>query len=206
MPLNPELFFLLQGVTLGLTATSTPGPFQAYLLAQTTQQGMKRTLPLCFAPLVSDGPIIILVLLLLTQLPAGFLRVLQVAGGLFMLYLAWDIVVTVSHQSAFDTAPAKTQPYYQAVLMNFISPWPYIYWSTITGPLLLKAWSKSAISAVGFIGGFYSMLIGGFMVFVLVSASALQWNKKLGNMLPLAATVALAIFGGIQIWSGLMGR
>ncbi|MBI1880094.1 MAG: hypothetical protein HYR94_18055 [Chloroflexi bacterium] len=81
------IVYFLQGLTLGLSATATPGPFQAFLLAQTLKNGWKRTLPATLAPLVTDGPIIFLVLLVLTQTPGWFLNVLQIAGGLFVLYL-----------------------------------------------------------------------------------------------------------------------
>ncbi|HXW00521.1 MAG TPA: lysine transporter LysE, partial [Anaerolineae bacterium] len=79
------MLYFLQGLTLGLSATATPGPFQAFLLAQALKYGWKRTLPATLAPLVSDGPIIFLVLLVLTQTPAWFLNSLQIAGGVFVL-------------------------------------------------------------------------------------------------------------------------
>jgi threonine/homoserine/homoserine lactone efflux protein len=142
------------------------------------------------------GAVILLVLLLLTQLPSGFLRVLQIAGGLFMMYLAWGIFVASRQQHSTTNNQPRPQSYLNAVLMNFISPWPYIYWSTITGPLFLQAWSKSTWAAFGFLGGFYSMLMGGFVVFVVLSATALRINHHIGKALPMVATAALLGFGG----------
>ena len=81
--------YLLRGPALGLPAAAQPGPFQAYLLSQTMRNDWRRTLPAALAPLISDGPILVLVLLILAQLPDSFLRFLQLAGGLFILYLAW---------------------------------------------------------------------------------------------------------------------
>ena len=83
------LGFFLRGLALGLPAAAQPGPFQAYLLSQTMKNGWRHTLPAALAPLLSDGPIIILVVLILTQLPPWFLRVVRIAGGVFILYLAW---------------------------------------------------------------------------------------------------------------------
>lgn len=68
------LAFLFQGITLGFSAGVSPGPFQAYLFSQTLKNGGRRTLPAVLAPLLSDGPIILLVL---TQTPAWFLRAVQ---------------------------------------------------------------------------------------------------------------------------------
>ena len=45
-------------------------------------------MPAAFAPLLSDIPIVALVLLLLTRIPPLWLDVLRVAGGAFLLYLA----------------------------------------------------------------------------------------------------------------------
>ena len=82
------LVYLTQGLLLGGMAAAQPGPFQAYLLSQTLKNGWRRTMWAAFAPLLSDGPIVILVVLILTQTPDWFLTLLRVAGGGFLLYLA----------------------------------------------------------------------------------------------------------------------
>ena len=63
-----------------------PGPFLAYLISQSLTHGWRRTLPAAFAPLLSDGPIIIVVLFILTRLPPTMLIYLRLAGGVFLLY------------------------------------------------------------------------------------------------------------------------
>jgi arginine exporter protein ArgO len=81
--------YLIQGLVLGLAAGAQPGPFQTYLISQTLSQGWRRTWIAAFAPLVSDGPIVALVLFVLSQVPDWFQRLLQITGGFFVLYLAW---------------------------------------------------------------------------------------------------------------------
>ena len=66
-----------------------PGPFLAYLVSQSLTHGWRRTLPAAFAPFLSDGPIIVVVLFILTRLPAALLIYLRLAGGVFLLYLAY---------------------------------------------------------------------------------------------------------------------
>ena len=66
-------FYLISGLTLGFSAAFTPGPFQAFLLSQTTKFGWKRTLLTAFAPLLSDGPIILVMVFVLSQTPDWFL-------------------------------------------------------------------------------------------------------------------------------------
>ena len=81
--------YIIQGVGYGFAAAIQPGPFQTYIIAQTLTRGWKPTLPAALAPLISDGPIIALCLLVLSQVPIWFQRFLYIAGGLFILYLAY---------------------------------------------------------------------------------------------------------------------
>ena len=81
--------YLFQGAGYRLAAASQPGPFQTYIISQTLTRGWKRTLPVVLAPLVSDGPIILVCLFTLSQVPAWLQRFLYIAGGLFILYLAY---------------------------------------------------------------------------------------------------------------------
>ena len=83
------LTYLLQGLSLGLSAAASPGPFQAFIIGKAVRNGWRPTLPAVLAPLISDGPIIALMVLLLTRMPAGVLRGIQIAGALYVLYLAW---------------------------------------------------------------------------------------------------------------------
>lgn len=62
------LFHLAQGAVYGFAAAVQPGPFLAYLISQTLRNGWRRTLPVVLAPLLSDGPIIVLVLFVLSRI------------------------------------------------------------------------------------------------------------------------------------------
>jgi threonine/homoserine/homoserine lactone efflux protein len=195
---------LLQGITLGFTATATPGPFQAFLLNNTILHGKKKALPLCLAPLISDPPIIVLMLCILTHMPQGFLRFIQIIGGLFLLYLAKGTISAVWKGNGRNSAPAQPRNFQQAIVMNLLSPGPYIFWGTITGPMFLKALSRSVFHAICFIGGFYATLIGGFMVFVIISSAALSLGQKTERIMAVVAGVALIGFGAWQIWNGIV--
>ncbi len=200
------LVYLLQGLTLGLSATATPGPFQAFLIAQTVKNGYKRTLPAALAPLVSDGPIILLVLLVLTQTPAWFLTGLQIAGGVFILYLSRGILMTlkVGMGSPATAPPTARQDFLKAALMNTLSPGPYIFWSLIAGPIVLAGWRESVGLAGVFMLGFYAALIGGNALFVLLFASANQLGPKVSFGLRLVSALTLLAFGLYQIGAGIV--
>lgn len=198
--------YLLQGLTLGFSATIAPGPFQAYLLAQSLKNGWRRTLPAALAPLFSDGPIIALVLLLLTQTPNWMLRFVRLAGGLVLLYLAKRAYETFRQNNSvqLDPAPVK-QSLLEATLMNILNPNPYIFWSLVAGPIFLEGWRQSASLGISFMAGFYGALIGGFAGFILIFATAGRLDPKISRALSLIAAVALFLFGLYQLWAGIRG-
>jgi len=197
--------YFLQGATLGLSASATPGPFLAFLLSQTLKNGWRPTLPASLAPLISDGPIIALVMLVLTQTSDRFLDVLRVAGGLFILYLAWGA------WQAFQNPPlppeisqeAAQQSLLKGALMNALSPGPYFFWSVLAGPIVLEGWRQSPALGLSFGFGFYCTLIGGFATFVIIFATARQLGPRVSRIMSGVSAMALVIFGFYQLWIGL---
>jgi threonine/homoserine/homoserine lactone efflux protein len=201
------MFYFFQGATLGLSATATPGPFQAFLLSQTLKNGWRRTWPAAFAPLISDGPIVATMLLLLTQTPGWFLDGLRIAGGLFVLYLA--VGAFLSLKTARITAETIVEPQHQnflkAVAMNALSPGPYIFWGVLAGPIVLEAWRQSPQLGLSFVLGFYGMMIGGSILFIVLFATASQFGPRVNYALRLISGVALVGFGLYQLGVGLTG-
>lgn len=199
------LAYVWQGIALGGAAAAQPGPFQAYLLSQTMQRGGWRTLPAALAPLLSDGPIIALVLFVLTQTPPWLLNLLQLAGGAFLLYLAYG-----AYRSFRNPPPLTEEKAVQgtargvlgAALMNALSPNPYIFWTTIAGPILLAGWRETAVNGVGFLLGFYGALVGGFAGFVVLFALTKRLDPRVGRALSALSALALFTFGLYQLWQG----
>lgn len=199
------LAYLWQGLALGIGAAAQPGPFQAYLLSQTIKRGGWRTLPAALAPLLSDGPIIALVLFVLTQTPPWLLPMLQLGGGLFLLYLAYGAYRTFRRPPAVNDAAARGEAgrgVWQAALMNALSPNPYIFWATIAGPILLTGWRETAVNGLSFLLGFYGALVGGFAGFVVLFAVTKRLDPRVGRVLSAFSALALFAFGLYQLWQG----
>ncbi|MCB8979647.1 MAG: LysE family transporter [Ardenticatenaceae bacterium] len=197
--------YLLQGLGYGGAAAAQPGPFQAYLLSQTLKNGLRSTLVAALAPLMSDGPIVLLVLLVLTQMPDWFVAALRFGGGFFLLFLAYkayrsarEMMVTAVNLPI----PQKRQSIREAALMNMLSPNAYIFWSTIAGPIFLEGWRQAPSHGLAFMLGFYGALIGGFMSFVVLFGILGQASPRLNRMLGFVSAVALFGFGLYQIWLG----
>jgi threonine/homoserine/homoserine lactone efflux protein len=199
--------YVIQGIGYGFAAAVQPGPFQTYIIAQTLNHGWRNTLPAALAPLVSDGPIIVLILLVLSQVPAWMQRFLYVASGLFVLYLAANAFMGWRN---FDEAGAVTpqssrQSVFRAAIMNVLSPGPYVYWSLVTGPILLTGWREAPAKGIGFLVGFYVAMILSLGGIIILFGTARHLGPKVNRALLGMSVVALACFGLYQLWLGVSG-
>ena len=197
--------YILQGIGYGLAAAAQPGPFQTYLISQTLLKGWKRTLPAALAPLLSDGPIIALCLLVLSQVPSWLQRFLYIAGGLFLLYLAYGAYKAWKNfDPTIPSVETKTQQsILKAALINALNPNPYIFWSLVTGPILVAGWRETPIYGLGFMAGFYVTMILGFSALIIVFGSARQLGPKVNRALLGISAIALFCFGLVQLWLGI---
>ena len=195
--------FVISGAVLGAAAGMQPGPFQAYLLTQTLKQGWKATLPAACAPLLSDGPIIALMLLILTRTPHSMLTLLRFAGGLYLIYLAWQ-AYAARHVEVSGSSQAARQSVLQAAGMNLLNPNPYIFWATVAGPLLLEGWRISPVSGAGFLAGFYGAIISVFMAFVLFFGLVGTFTKRSRAHIAVFSACVLLGFGIYLISQGFI--
>jgi threonine/homoserine/homoserine lactone efflux protein len=192
--------YLLQGIGFGFAAASQPGPFQTYLISQSISRGWRHTLPSALAPLLSDGPIIALCLLVLSQVPIWMEQVLYGVSGVFILYLAWGALRAWRAPLLPDVLEVDDGlPMGKAVVMNMLSPGPYIFWTLVTGPILVASWRESPAYGLSFIGGFYLMLVGGLATIVLVFGLATRFGAGIKHAMLGVSAFALLVFGLYQL-------
>ena len=197
--------YVLQGIGYGLAAAAQPGPFQTYLISQTLSKGWKPTLPAAFAPLISDGPIIALSLFMISRLPAWLERFLYLAGGLFLFYLASSTYRSWRNFDSNIPSPGmkNQQSLLKAALVNVLNPNPYLFWSMVTGPILLTGWRQTPTHGLGFMAGFYATMILGFTATIIVFGSARQLGPKVNRALLGISALVLFCFGLFQLWLGI---
>ncbi|MBN2499745.1 MAG: LysE family transporter [Anaerolineales bacterium] len=197
------LTYVIKGLTLGIAAALQPGPFQAYLLSKSLKNGWKRTLPMALAPLISDSPIIILVIVILTQLPIWFQQVLQVAGGIFLLYLGIGAFRDFLHPQETEIDVESTGgSVLKAGILNLLNPNPYIFWISVGGPILVAGWRAGAAQGLGFLGSFYAVMISSLAIFIIVFGKVGEISAKANKTLSGIAALALLLFGAYLILSG----
>jgi threonine/homoserine/homoserine lactone efflux protein len=197
--------YLITGLTFGFAAAVTPGPLLTYLISQTLNNGWRRTLPAVFSPLITDGPIAVLILLILSHVPVSLIGYLQLTGGIFILYLAYgafkawrvyDIKKTVSVQSI-------RQNVLKAAIVNWLNPNPYLGWSLVLGPLLLKGWREAPVNGIILLVSFYGIMFASMTAIIMLFHAARNLGPKVNRAMIGLSAAALACFGLYQWWSGI---
>jgi threonine/homoserine/homoserine lactone efflux protein len=199
------ILYFLQGATLALSATIMPGPFQAFLLSQSLKNGWKSTLPAAFAPLVTDGPVIGLVLFVLTQTPAWFLDMLRIAGGLFILYLSREGFLAFRSPAPVlkPSNDAGRRTFLNAVVINALNPNPYIFWSVVGVPIILTGWRESPGFGISFVAGFFGTFVCSLSSLIIIFSTAGRVDNRVTRILMGITALALLVFGLYQVSIGV---
>jgi len=195
------------GIGYGFAAAVQPGPLQTYLVSQALMKGWRKSLPSALAPLISDGPIIALCVLVLSQVPAWLQNFLYLAGGLFVLYLAYG---TYKAWKKFDPhlpipETSSGQTLVKAALTNLLAPGAYIFWTLVTGPILIRGWRETPLNGVSFLLGFYVTMILSLCAIIILFGAARQLGTKVNRVLLSISAIALFGFGLYQLWLGITG-
>ena len=199
------LQYLLMGGGLGFVAAAQPGPFQAFLLARVAIAGWRRTLPAALAPVISDGPIAVLVLALLHQVAGGFETFLRIAGGVVLLYFAVRTFSEWRQSGRRGGVEESSAPrtLAQAVVVNFVNPGPWIGWSLILGPAALAAWTEAPVRAVVLVASFYSVMVVSLVALILLLGTTSLLGGRGRRVLLLAAAAVLAGLAAYWLVSAL---
>jgi len=198
------LYYLIFGITYSFAAVVQPGPFQAFLFSQSITNGWRKTLPLVFAPLISDLPVIILVLLVLTNVPHEVLWILQSIGGVFLLYLAFNAYKAWRnfHQNVVQEVSPQLN-IFKAAMVNILNPNPYLAWSLILGPLLIKGWNESPVNGIILLLAFYSFMVIYSIAMIMLFAAARSFGPKVSRISIGISAIALTVFGLYQLGMGI---
>jgi threonine/homoserine/homoserine lactone efflux protein len=199
------LYYLATGALLGLGAGLSPGPLLALVLSESLRRGAPAGIRVALAPLVSDLPIIALVLPGLgkvahhNMLP-GILALL--GGGLVVWMGLGDLRGTGAGAVVAEARP-EAHPLRRGVLVNVLSPYPYLFWLGVGGPMIFKAWGQSPAAALAFLGSFYLLLVGSKVLLAcVVGRLTFLGSRAYRNILRTLAFL-LCLFGLSLVYEGL---
>jgi len=176
--------YLIFGITYAFAAAVQPGPLQTYIIS----------------------PILILILFLLSTMPANFIVILRIGGGLFLLYLAFKAFQSWQQFEADKTAIDESgrQTLFNAVFVNLLNPNPYLGWSLIMGPLFLEGWKIAPANGIALIASFYLTMILTLAGIIILFGFARKLGPQVSKVLIGLSSFVLLAFGIYQLWLGII--
>ncbi len=197
--------YLVTGIILGLSAGLAPGPLLTLVITETFQHDIKAGIKVAFAPVITDLPLILLTVLVLSKLADSnqILGMISLAGSVFVLWLGYSSLRI--RGVALQTGLAGSQSLMKGILANVLSPYPYLFWLSVGAPLMTQAWTLDARFAVVFITSFYGVLVGSKILLAIAvghSKSALMGKPYIYIMRALG--VLLIALAGVLLHDGLV--
>ena len=162
------LSFLITGTILGLSAGFAPGPLLALVISETMEHGAGAGVKVALAPILTDLPIIFITVFILAKLSDfhSVLGVISIIGALFILYMGIENI----RIKGIDLDINKSAPrsFQKGIIVNALSPHPYLFWFSVGGPITMKAMDQNLLAAISFIGSFYVLLLGTKIVLAIL--------------------------------------
>ena len=193
------------GATLGLL----PGPVQFILLTEATRGGVRRG----FAAMAgANGAFGLLLFSLAAGLALlapgpGLLRALKLAGGTFLLYLAFDAFMAWRRGSTGETAEGATRgPFVRGVFAVLLNAGAWIFLATTASALFASAVDSGGrpfamLTAVAMLAGV--SLVDGSMV--LLGGGVRRFELRVAHWLTPILAAGLAVFGALLVIQGIAG-
>jgi threonine/homoserine/homoserine lactone efflux protein len=191
------LTFLLLGAAIGFVSGVSPGPVLTLVVTETLKGGWLRGAAVAAGPLLADGPIVLLALVMANRLPPQLEPALSVTGGIFLIYLAVTTGLS-ARRAALPTEqklPARGG-LLTGLLARGLSPHPYLFWLLVGGPTLIQAQQQGWLAVVGFVIGYYATIVGSNVGVALVLH---RWmgmlSLRIYRAILLVASLILAAYG-----------
>ena len=153
--------FLGLGLFFGFVTGVSPGPLLFLVVSETLKAGMIEGVKVALAPLVTDLPIVVFVLFVLSQL-VEYNAVVGVIALIGAGYLVWLSVenLRVKMNNSERLNVGKGGGLKRGVVTNFLSPSPYLFWLSVGGPIFFRSLDVNVGATVLFVLGFYCLHIG----------------------------------------------
>ncbi len=154
------IHFLVMGSLLGFSAGIAPGPLLALVVSETLAHDVKSGIRVALAPLISDLPIVILTLFILSKLSEFHfvLGGISLVGGGVIFYMGVKGIRTSG--VVLDMEDQAPRSLAKGVLVNFLSPHPYLFWISVGAPAMTRAVDVNTGAAICFVASFYLLLVG----------------------------------------------
>jgi threonine/homoserine/homoserine lactone efflux protein len=189
----------------GLRGWDQSGPNARLVISQTLHYRWRAGNLVALAPLFTDIPIIVLLMVILGRVPLVVLNWLALVGGAFVIYLGIETVRAIGSEVTINTKAGSRQVLLSAVATNFLNPHPYLFWATVGSALLFQSYAVGGITAsLAFLISFYALLVGAKLAIALLVSRSQDWLTGRAYRLVVVGSGALLIgLGVLLIWEGL---
>ena len=199
--------WLIAGVLLGAVEGFKPGPLQTLVITETLKRDWKAGLKVTLAPLVTDGPIILLCALVVSSLSnyGQFFAFISFAGAIFLLYMAYETFIIDEVQiDEGNSGNSGNSPFYKGIITNLLNPNPYVYWTLIGSPFLIKAFEEDAFMPFVFLFSFFlTFILCKTFTAILVGRSRTFLSSRSYFLILKILALILVVFALIFIQTGL---
>lgn len=186
-----------------MVVTFTPGPTNIVILSSVQHHGARKTMVYVWGATLAFGLLLAASALLnnlLADVLPGILRIMQMIGSVYMLYLAYQVY----HMGRGSGADTRTYTgFYSGLLMQFANPKVLLFTLTVI-PGYIMPYHPSSAATLGFVVlitfiGFLAFLT--WVVFGSVFKSFLQQHRRVMNTL-----MALFLVYSAVLVSGILER
>jgi threonine/homoserine/homoserine lactone efflux protein len=199
------LSYLFSGILLGLVAGVSPGPLLILVVSETLQGGVKEGIRISLAPLITDLPIFFISVFLLSRFSDKdtVLGILSIIGAIVIVYLGYKNITVKAVEISAQEAGSKSL--WKGIVVNAISPHPYLFWFAVGGPIIAKALQNSVLSAALFTLSFYILLITSkiFISLIVEKFKRFLLSKSYTNLLRILG-ILLLVFALLFLRDGLV--
>jgi threonine/homoserine/homoserine lactone efflux protein len=188
--------FLLMGSFLGLAAGTSPGPLLAVTISETLQHGKWEGVKVAVSPLITDLPIILSVLFVLSHL-TNYNSIIGIIAFFGAVYLIYSGIESLKIKTAsVELNVEKKDALKKGIIVNFGNPHPYVFWFSIGGPIIFKSLSTHVSATILFILGFYIFLVGSKVIVALIVEKSKSFiNSKYYFSIIKVLGIAQIVFG-----------
>ncbi|MCK4767056.1 MAG: LysE family transporter [Desulfobacula sp.] len=105
----------------------------------------------------------------------GILGVISLVGG--MLVLVMGIQGMKAKGVEIDIQKASPRSLTKGILVNMLSPHPYLFWLSVGAPTMTRANGKHVFAAAAFVISFYVLLVGTKIVLAILVGESKAFLK-----------------------------
>ena len=200
---------VLAGLSLGIALAGAPGPVQAVLLAESLRGGVARGFRALAGASLTFGLLLVSLAVGLSLAPPGgtALRILKIAGGSLLLWLAVDGLRTGHRAPEADPERRTLAPSARGALAVLLNPGAWLFLGAVASPLFAEAarggGRAGALLAAGAL--VVGAAVGDGAVVVLGGVGLRRAGERGKLWVSRALAVVLAGLGAWLILDGAMG-